>query len=165
VVTILSATGVPTPVVQTKLRAPSSRMGPADDVDAAAKSSPLYAKYGTRVDSQSARELLAARLQAATPVAAAAAAPAEPKPAESHAAAAGALAGGRPHSAASSTRDRESSCRRKSCGASSGSSRRASEAPPGRFRDYRQMPVSGGAERARPSGGSPSAASIVWRRP
>jgi uncharacterized protein len=62
-VTILSENGVPTPVVQTKLRAPSSRMGPADDVDAAARASPLFATYGTRVDAQSARELLAARLQ------------------------------------------------------------------------------------------------------
>ena len=33
-VTILSETGVPTPVVHTKLRAPSARMAPADDVDA-----------------------------------------------------------------------------------------------------------------------------------
>ena len=72
-VTILSENGVPTPVVHTKLRPPASRMGPADDVDAATKASPLYAKYGTRVDAQSAREILAARLQAP---AAAAAAPA-----------------------------------------------------------------------------------------
>ncbi len=64
-VTILAETGVPTPVVHTKLRAPASRMAPADDVDGAAKASPLYAKYGTRVDSQSARELLAARLEQA----------------------------------------------------------------------------------------------------
>src|SRR5690348_3405036 len=61
-VTILSETGVPTPVVHTKLRAPEARMAPADGVDAAAKASPLYAKYGTRVDNQSAREMLAARL-------------------------------------------------------------------------------------------------------
>ena len=33
-VTILSETGVPTPVVHTKLRAPRARMAPADDVDA-----------------------------------------------------------------------------------------------------------------------------------
>ena len=32
------------------LRAPASRMAPADDVDAAAAASPLFAKYGTRVD-------------------------------------------------------------------------------------------------------------------
>ena len=42
----------PTPVVHTRLRAPASRMGPADDVDGAAKASPLCAKYGERVDSR-----------------------------------------------------------------------------------------------------------------
>ena len=61
-VTILSENGVPTPVVHTKLQAPASRMGPADDVDVAAKASPLFATYGVRVDAQSAREMLAARL-------------------------------------------------------------------------------------------------------
>ena len=88
-VTILSESGVPTPVVHTKLRAPSARMAPADDVDAAAKASPLYARYGTRVDSRSARELLAARLQQTT----AAGAPA-PEPQPEHREAAGAVAGG-----------------------------------------------------------------------
>ena len=66
-VTILSESGVPTPVVQTKLRGPLARMAPADDVDGAAKSSPLYAKYGTRVDRESARELLAARIEQREP--------------------------------------------------------------------------------------------------
>ncbi|HST17765.1 MAG TPA: helicase HerA-like domain-containing protein [Gaiellaceae bacterium] len=89
-VTILSETGVPTPVVHTKLRAPVSKLGPADDVDAQAKASPLYAKYGTRVDSQSARELLAARLE--QPAAAPGAPP--PAPAPKHREAAGAIAGG-----------------------------------------------------------------------
>ena len=70
-VTILGESGVPTPVVATKIRAPRSKMAAADDVDAAAKASPLFAKYGTRVDAQSARELLAARL-AQQPTAAAA---------------------------------------------------------------------------------------------
>jgi DNA helicase HerA-like ATPase len=64
-VTTLSETGVPTPVVHTRLRAPASRMAPADDVGGAAKASPLFAKYGTRTDTQSARELLAARVEAA----------------------------------------------------------------------------------------------------
>jgi DNA helicase HerA-like ATPase len=67
VVTILDDDGVPTPVVHAKLPAPASRMAPADDVDGAAKASPLYAKYGTRVDRESARELLAARMAAAAP--------------------------------------------------------------------------------------------------
>jgi hypothetical protein len=68
-VTILSEEGVPTPVVHTRLRAPASRMGPADDVDAAARGSPLYAKYGARTEAESARERLAARLEEAGPVA------------------------------------------------------------------------------------------------
>jgi uncharacterized protein len=63
-VTILSESGVPTPVVQTRVRAPQSRMAPAEDVSGAAKQSPLFAKYGTRIDNRSARELLAARIQA-----------------------------------------------------------------------------------------------------
>ncbi|MEN0013520.1 MAG: helicase HerA-like domain-containing protein [Solirubrobacteraceae bacterium] len=62
-VTILSAKGTPTPVVHTRLPAPASRMAPTDDVAAAAAASPLMAKYGTRVDSQSAREMLSARLE------------------------------------------------------------------------------------------------------
>ena len=62
-VTILSEDGVPTPVVHTRLRAPASRMGPADDVEGAAKASPLYAKYGTRAETESAREKLATRME------------------------------------------------------------------------------------------------------
>jgi len=62
-VTILSPRGVPTPVVHTCVRPPMSRMAPADDVQAAALASPLWARYGARVDAVSAREMLAARLQ------------------------------------------------------------------------------------------------------
>jgi hypothetical protein len=61
-VTILSESGVPTPVAHTRMRGPLARMGVADDVEAAAKASPLFAKYDARLDSQSARELLAERL-------------------------------------------------------------------------------------------------------
>src|SRR6202012_4370085 len=61
-VTILSESGVPTPVVHTRVVPPASRMGPADNVAAQAQASPLWAKYGTRVDNQSAREILAARV-------------------------------------------------------------------------------------------------------
>jgi DNA helicase HerA-like ATPase len=61
-VTILSDDGVPTPVVHTRLRAPLSRIGPADDVEGAAKTSPLFAKYGTRTEAESAREKLEGRL-------------------------------------------------------------------------------------------------------
>ena len=65
-VTILSEEGVPTPVVHTRLRAPASRMGPADDVEGTAKASALFGKYGQRVDADSAREKLAARLEEAS---------------------------------------------------------------------------------------------------
>ena len=61
-VTILSEDGVPTPVVHTRLRAPQASMEPAADVAGTAKASPLYTKYGTPVDRESARELLAARM-------------------------------------------------------------------------------------------------------
>ena len=74
VVTILSESGVPTPVVHTRIRAPRSKMAAADDVDATSKASLLYAKYGTRVDAQSAREMLAARIAQPQPAAAAPAA-------------------------------------------------------------------------------------------
>jgi DNA helicase HerA-like ATPase len=66
-VTILSESGVPTPVVHTKLRGPLARMAPADDVDGAAKASPLFARYGTRTDRESARELLAERIEQSAP--------------------------------------------------------------------------------------------------
>ena len=64
-VTILSEKGVPTPVVHTRLRAPASRMGPADDVASAAQASPLFAKYAERVDAESAHERLRARMDQA----------------------------------------------------------------------------------------------------
>jgi len=78
VVTVLDDDGVPTPVVQTKLSAPRARMAPTDDVATAVAASPLNGKYGTRLDSQSAREILAGRLEAQ---AAPAPAPAAPAPA------------------------------------------------------------------------------------
>jgi hypothetical protein len=99
-VTILSETGVPTPVVQTRMTPPVSRMGPADDVDRRAKVSPLWGKYGERVDNQSAREMLAERIaKPPVPVPAVAAdAPAAPdhaiERADQHLEAAGAAAGG-----------------------------------------------------------------------
>ena len=54
-VTILGESGVPTPVVHTRMRPPVSRMGPADDVAGAAAASPLYPRYETRLDNQSDR--------------------------------------------------------------------------------------------------------------
>jgi len=75
-VTILSDEGVPTPVVHTRMRAPASRIGPADDVEGAAKSSALFAKYGERTEAESAREKLEARLDQAEEAPAGADAPA-----------------------------------------------------------------------------------------
>ncbi|MEA2284848.1 MAG: double-strand break repair helicase HerA and related ATPase [Solirubrobacteraceae bacterium] len=64
-VTLLSESGVPTPVAHTRLVAPASRMAPADDLEGAARSSPLWSHYGERTDPQSAREMLAGRLATA----------------------------------------------------------------------------------------------------
>jgi hypothetical protein len=95
IVTVLSEDGVPTPVVHSKLPPPRSRMAPADDIDGSSKASSLWAKYGERVDNESARELLSARAaKAAEPVAAAATPAAPAPPAESQAEGAGALAAG-----------------------------------------------------------------------
>src|SRR5689334_10713018 len=81
-VTILSETGVPTPVVHTRMTPPASRMDPAGDVGAMAKASPLWAAYGERIDNQSSREILAARMaQPAAPPARAAGGQARPAPA------------------------------------------------------------------------------------
>jgi hypothetical protein len=58
--------GAPTPVAWTRLRAPESLMAPADPaaMQAAVTGSALHAKYATAVDRESAREQLAARLEA-----------------------------------------------------------------------------------------------------
>jgi hypothetical protein len=65
VVTVMNERGAPTPVAWTRLRAPESRMGPADpDVMAAVvTTSPLSGKYAQAIDRESARELLAKRLE------------------------------------------------------------------------------------------------------
>src|SRR4051795_12507713 len=82
-VTILDDNGVPTPVVHSKLPPPRSRMAPAGDVEAAAKASPLFAKYGERVDRQSAREILASRIVEPAPPPASKSAP-KPAPKAEH---------------------------------------------------------------------------------
>jgi len=64
-VTILSERGVPTPVVHTRLRAPRSSMTESSGVATAAKASSLWAKYGTRLEKESAAEQLAKRVEAA----------------------------------------------------------------------------------------------------
>jgi DNA helicase HerA-like ATPase len=58
-VTVLDEKGVPTPVVHAKIDAPKSRMGPAETI---AGSPELTTKYGTRLEAESAREVLARRL-------------------------------------------------------------------------------------------------------
>ncbi|CAL9490179.1 helicase HerA-like domain-containing protein [Streptomyces sp. enrichment culture] len=63
VVTVLGETGAPTPVAVTRLRAPESRMGPADaaELERAVRDSPLHARYAQAVDRESAYERLAGR--------------------------------------------------------------------------------------------------------
>ncbi len=63
--TVMDERGAPTPVAWTMLRAPQSRMAPADPaaMEALVAASPRQATYGTPIDRESAREKLAARLE------------------------------------------------------------------------------------------------------
>ena len=65
VVTVMNERGAPTPVAWTRLRAPESLMGPAetDLMAGVVTTSPLHGKYAEAVDRESARELLAQRLE------------------------------------------------------------------------------------------------------
>jgi uncharacterized protein len=65
IVTVLSEQGAPTPVAWTRMRSPRSLMGAIgnDAIAAAAKASPLQAKYGQTIDRDSAYERLNAKLQ------------------------------------------------------------------------------------------------------
>lgn len=65
VVTVMDERGAPTPVAWTRLRAPESRMDPcdADVLTATVAASPRAATYQTVIDRESARELLAQRLE------------------------------------------------------------------------------------------------------
>ncbi|MCW2738619.1 helicase HerA-like domain-containing protein, partial [Nocardioides sp.] len=65
VVTVMNERGAPTPVAWTRLRAPESLMdaAPADGMEAAVAASPLSAKYAEEIDRESARELLAKKLE------------------------------------------------------------------------------------------------------
>jgi DNA helicase HerA-like ATPase len=67
IVTVMNEKGAPTPVAWTRLRAPQGSMSPspADQVSAAVAASALLPKYGTPVDPDSAREMLARKLDAA----------------------------------------------------------------------------------------------------
>ncbi len=66
IVTVMNERGAPTPVAWTRLRAPESLMGAADAaaMQQAVEASPLHAKYAEAVDRESAREILAAKLEA-----------------------------------------------------------------------------------------------------
>ncbi|MFL6062002.1 MAG: helicase HerA-like domain-containing protein [Marmoricola sp.] len=66
VVTVMNERGAPTPVAWTRLRAPESLMGPADAaaMSAAVQASALQPKYAATVDRESAREILAGKLEA-----------------------------------------------------------------------------------------------------
>jgi DNA helicase HerA-like ATPase len=66
IVTVMNEKGAPTPVAWTRLRAPESLMAAAEAaaMDATVKASPLFAKYAEPVDRESAREKLAAKLEA-----------------------------------------------------------------------------------------------------
>ena len=82
VVTVLDPRGMPTPVVATRLIPPASRMAPLtpEELQADIRQSSLLAEYGTPVDRESAREMLAARMARTEAPAAGDRAPAGPAP-------------------------------------------------------------------------------------
>jgi len=66
IVTVMNEDGAPSPVAWTRMRAPQASMAPTDPAALAAQvaASPLAARYGTPIDRESARELLAAKMNA-----------------------------------------------------------------------------------------------------
>ena len=66
-VTVLSPRGIPTALAPTRIAPPDSLMAalPADQIQSRIANSPLYAEYGQAIDSQSAHEILSARIAAA----------------------------------------------------------------------------------------------------
>ncbi|MGV8858872.1 helicase HerA-like domain-containing protein [Rhodoglobus sp.] len=67
IITVMNEKGAPTPVAWTRLRAPRGSMSPtvAGVMEAAVAASPLMVTYGTAVDRESAREILAVKMNAA----------------------------------------------------------------------------------------------------
>ena len=67
IVTVMNERGAPSPVAWTRLRAPQGSMSPtpAATMQATVDASPLLAKYGTPIDNESAREILAKKINAA----------------------------------------------------------------------------------------------------
>ncbi|ARC57543.1 hypothetical protein AS850_10705 [Frondihabitans sp. 762G35] len=68
IVTVMNEKGAPSPVAWTRLRAPRSSMAPTPEatMQQTVASSPLLATYGTAIDRESAREILTAKLEAAS---------------------------------------------------------------------------------------------------
>ncbi|WP_416352004.1 MULTISPECIES: helicase HerA-like domain-containing protein [Subtercola] len=75
IVTVMNEKGAPSPVAWTRRRAPQGSMSPTPDaqIESPVTASPLLATYGPLVDRESAREMLTAKLNAASESAAAAA--------------------------------------------------------------------------------------------
>jgi len=67
IITVMNERGAPTPVAWTRLRAPLGSMSPTppDVMKATVAASPLLAEFGTLVDRESAREILAAKMNTA----------------------------------------------------------------------------------------------------
>ena len=72
VVTVLNSRGTPTPVVATRLIPPAARMAPLtpEELQVDISQSGLLAEYGKPLDRESAREILAARMERTRPPAA-----------------------------------------------------------------------------------------------
>lgn len=72
IVTVMNEKGAPTPVAWTRVRAPRGSMSPtpAETIAAAVAASPLSGTYATVVDRDSAREILAVKMNAAAETAA-----------------------------------------------------------------------------------------------
>jgi DNA helicase HerA-like ATPase len=70
IVTVLNARGVPTSVVATRLIPPASRMAPLtpEELQSDIRESSYLAEYGTAIDRESAREILAGRMAQTAPV-------------------------------------------------------------------------------------------------
>ena len=67
IITVMNEKGAPSPVAWTRLRAPQGSMSPtpAATMQSTVDASPLMAEYGTPVDPESAREILAKKMNAA----------------------------------------------------------------------------------------------------
>ncbi|MGL4340210.1 MAG: helicase HerA-like domain-containing protein [Rhodoglobus sp.] len=67
IITVMNEKGAPSPVAWTRLRAPQGSMSPTptSEMQATVAASPLLAQYGTAVDRESAREILAVKMNAA----------------------------------------------------------------------------------------------------